>query len=179
MDENILSQINKFMEVIKNNYPALYIDYEYDEENDEYLIWHNDMHLQFENNEFIKYVGNKAQDLLYGKDIYNFSFSYDYAKAQKIVEGKYSQFYNITLPNTEYSIEKKSGFTTNEKIYKRSTSPFMIKGKVKKSREITIRIKSSGVIKDKYTKDINSDNKKYTLNNPTLMVDIEEMRLVS
>lgn len=67
-----LNQINKFMEVIKNNYPALYIDYEYDEENDEYQIWHNDMHLQFENNEFIKYVGNKAQDFLYGKDIYNF-----------------------------------------------------------------------------------------------------------
>lgn len=179
MDKNVLNQINKFMEVIKNNYPALYIDYEYDEENDEYQIWHNDMHLQFESNEFIKYVGNKAQDLLYGKNIYNFSFSYDHAKAQKIVEGKYSNSYNITLPKTEYSIQKKSGFTTNENQYKRSSSAFMIRGKVKKSKEVIMRIQSSDINEDKYINDISNDSKKYIINNHIQKIDIEEMRLVS
>lgn len=42
------------------------------------MIWHDDLHLEFQDNNFKKTVGKIAHDILFNNDVYNFSFGCDY-----------------------------------------------------------------------------------------------------
>lgn len=86
MDKRIL--IEKFIKQISEKYPSVYIDYEYDIEEDEYTIWHNDSELEFNNDSFSKFVGERAEELLFKNNIFNFSIGYDYDKALEISNKK-------------------------------------------------------------------------------------------
>lgn len=66
--------IQEFINSIKVKYPNLHIRYEYDLEIDEYYIWHDNWELEYKNKEFLHFVGEKAQEILFDNGIYNFSF---------------------------------------------------------------------------------------------------------
>jgi len=79
--------IIKFIEKIKIQYPELIIEYEYDENEDQYKIWHTNREIQSSNtNDFLDYCGNLLRTILYNNNIYNFSFGYDYYKDMEISE---------------------------------------------------------------------------------------------
>ena len=79
--------IIKFIEKIKIQYPELIIEYEYDEKEDQYKIWHTNREIQSSNtNDFLDYCGNSLRTILYNNNIYNFSFGYDYYKDMEISE---------------------------------------------------------------------------------------------
>lgn len=80
---NINNQINDFKEKIKVKYPELYIGYSYNADEDYYHIWHTNSHLQFEDDDFLKLIGGLIRECFYSKDIYNFSFGYDYLEDEK------------------------------------------------------------------------------------------------
>lgn len=88
MDKQIL--IKKFISQISEIYPSLHIDYEYDIEEDEYTIWHNNSELEFNNDSFSKFIGEKAEELLFKNNIFNFSIGYDYDKELEISNEKTS-----------------------------------------------------------------------------------------
>ncbi len=73
--------INIFINKIKEKYPDLDIFVDYDEEVNEYDIWHTDAKLQFGDSNFCKFVGGLMQEYLFSNGIYNFSFGYDHMKA--------------------------------------------------------------------------------------------------
>ena len=73
--------IVKFIGEIKTQYPELIIEYEYDEKEDQYKIWHTNREIQFGNtSDFLDCCGNLLRTILYNNNIYNFSFGYDYYK---------------------------------------------------------------------------------------------------
>ena len=73
--------IIEFIEKLKLRYSELIIGYEYNEEEDQYCIWHTNKYLQFSGtNEFLNYSGNLLKTVLYNNNIYNISFGYDYRK---------------------------------------------------------------------------------------------------
>lgn len=81
---NTIELIKKFKDKVIAHYPELYIDFEYDSELDEYDIWHNDPELEFKDEKFKKFIGKTAQEVFFDNNIYNFSFGYDYYKAQEL-----------------------------------------------------------------------------------------------
>lgn len=95
--------INEFISDIKKQFPSLHIDYEYDPETNEYDIWHNNEELEFRNEKFVSYIGDKAEEILFKNDIYNFSFGYDYCKAKEFGNkiGRYT-LYKTELSQLEY-----------------------------------------------------------------------------
>lgn len=76
--------IRKFISEIKKQYPDIIINYSYDDETKLFDIWHNNRVLQFENKDFLIYVGTLIKKILYANNIYNFSFGYDYIKTKAI-----------------------------------------------------------------------------------------------
>ena len=70
--------IKEFIKVANSHYPNLDIWFDYNEDLDEYMIWHDDLHLEFQDNNFKKTVGKIAHDILFNNDVYNFSFGCDY-----------------------------------------------------------------------------------------------------
>jgi len=76
-------QINIFEAKIKARYPDLRIGYSYDDDEDYYHIWHTNSHLQFEDTAFPGFVGSLIKECFYSKDIFNFSFGYDYLEDEK------------------------------------------------------------------------------------------------
>lgn len=80
---NIQDQIDIFKKEITARYPDLYVGYSYDDNEDYYHIWHTNSHLQFEDDDFLSFVGNLIRDCFYSKDIFNFSFGYDYLEDEK------------------------------------------------------------------------------------------------
>lgn len=82
MKENKL--IKRFISRIKERYPHLIIDYDHYPESDEYDIWHVDYKLQFEDIEFLKYVGELMKEILFDNEVFNYSFGYDYLKAKAL-----------------------------------------------------------------------------------------------
>lgn len=76
--------IEKFISQISEKYPLIHIDYDYDSEDDEYVIWHNNSDLEFNSDSFAKYVGEKAEELLFKNKIFNFSIGYDYDKSLEL-----------------------------------------------------------------------------------------------
>lgn len=76
--------VEQFIEIIKDKYPKLYVDYDYNLELDLIEIWHNDSDLQFNNHDFLCFAGKTIKDILFKNDIYNFYFGYDYNNAEVI-----------------------------------------------------------------------------------------------
>ena len=75
--------IKEFIKVVNLHYPNLYIQYNYNENLDEYMIWHDNLYLEFQDSDFKKTVGKVARDILFDNDVYNFSFGYDYKRFYK------------------------------------------------------------------------------------------------
>lgn len=80
---SIQKEINDFKESAKERYPNLHIDSSYDDQEDYYHIWHTNSKLQFEDEDFLVFIGKLIKDCLYSKGIFNFSFSYNYLEDQK------------------------------------------------------------------------------------------------
>ncbi|MDY6787961.1 MAG: hypothetical protein SVK54_07540 [candidate division WOR-3 bacterium] len=70
----------KVVERIKEEYPNLYVDIEYHENDDLYEIWHNDESL-LEDEEFHRFIGALVYDL-YKKDTFNFFMDTIWIKQQ-------------------------------------------------------------------------------------------------
>lgn len=81
--KNVEKQINTFEKKIKEQYPDLHIGYTYDAKEDYYYIWHINSSLQYEDVDFLVFVGNLIKEYFYSKDIFNFSFGYDYLEDEK------------------------------------------------------------------------------------------------
>lgn len=77
---NITELIESFINAIKNKYPSLTIGFDFDNEIDQYDIWHVDSKLEFNNKDFKRFVAEKAREYLFNNNIYNFSFGYDHYK---------------------------------------------------------------------------------------------------
>lgn len=82
--ENVYEMIKEFISQILTRYPNLHIAYSYDDELDEYDIWHNSPELEFNDEDFSKYVGQQADGLLFKNGIYNFSFGYNHYKSKEL-----------------------------------------------------------------------------------------------
>ncbi len=111
MGKGVKSMIEQFIADIKTDYPDLYIDYDYDEENDEYEIWHNDPNLEYNDARFKRIVGIKAEKWLFDNDIFNFCFTYDHSKVKKLI--KYISsitmkpgINSILLPHMKINLER-------------------------------------------------------------------------
>lgn len=81
---DIKGLIDAFINRISLEYPLLHIEYDYDAEQDEYIIWHNDSELEFNNSTFRIFIAKLAREYLFNYNIYNFSFGYDYLKAMEL-----------------------------------------------------------------------------------------------
>jgi len=80
---DIERQIAIFIDKIKAKYPSLKIGYTFDADENYYYIWHTDAHLQFEDDTFPVFIGGLLKEYFYSKDIFNFSFGYDYWEDEK------------------------------------------------------------------------------------------------
>lgn len=85
--------IRSFISRLATLYPNLQINFSYDEAADQFSIWHLDPDLQFNNKKFLENVGQLIQEILYSEDVFNFSFGYDYFKANA---APYTSLYNLT-----------------------------------------------------------------------------------
>ena len=110
---NIIELIKKFKDKVAAHYPELYIDFEYDSELNEYDIWHNDPELEFKDEKFKKFIGKTAQEVFFDNNIYNFSFGYDYYKAQEL-ENKTKEY---TIRNTKIDKIKVKFFNVDNLNY--------------------------------------------------------------
>lgn len=100
--ENI---IKNFIAQIHMRYPALHIEYEYDEDTNEYDIWHNNSNLEFDDDDFLKYCSDVASELFYKNNIYNFTFGYDHERSKMLENIRISlDLYN---DNIEFNIIQK------------------------------------------------------------------------
>ena len=70
--------INCFILKVKERYSHLNICVEYNKNTNEYIIEHDNSKLQYEDKEFLVYVGKQIKEILYNNNIYNFSFGYVY-----------------------------------------------------------------------------------------------------
>lgn len=126
--------IQEFIKVIKDKYPDLYINYDYDLESDWFEIWHNDFAIQFDDHEFLVFTGQMIKDILCRNNIYNFSFGYDYNKAM-VKRGEIVR--NIELNQKDLALE----LTTLVEKYNR-LSKAIENTKANTEAECEIRIES-------------------------------------
>ncbi len=103
--------VKRFIEIVKEEYAHLYIDYEINEKNGEFDIWHNGADLQFNNKEFQIFIGKLIQQLFYQNNCFNFSFGYDGFKSMLI-----EQKQPIVVSNPIYSINKLDACITESMI---------------------------------------------------------------
>lgn len=173
MDKDIKNLIEQFIADIKADYPDLYINYDYDEEKDEYEIWHNDSNLEYKDARFKKIVGINAEKWLFSNDIFNFYFAYDHHKAKEK-----SKTYTFNTNAVQPQIEKMQD--TDEESFEYKTS--INKLEMRKGREIvevSIKLKVFNSLERKI-KFTNANSKK-TCNWEKVITKskIEEMGLVS
>ena len=90
--------IEEFISSIKKKYDKLVIGYDYDEEEDVYDIWHNSENLQYNDTDFLYFVGSLIKEKLYKNDIFNFSFGYDYYKSKELENKMNRYIFNIIEP---------------------------------------------------------------------------------
>lgn len=119
---NISELIKEFISQVLEGYPSLHVDYSYDNELDEYDIWHNNHELEFDSEDFLQYVGKKADELLFQNKIYNFSFGYNHSKAREL-ECEVKSYNIVTLQDPSYefvqmAVEcKQINYTQNHNIH--------------------------------------------------------------
>lgn len=109
--------IEEFICSIKKKYDKLVIGYDYDKEEEVYDIWHNSENLQYNDTDFLCFVGSLIKEKLYKNDIFNFSFGYDYYKAKEL-ENKINRYiFNMIEPELieyEYTeINNSPNYTSN------------------------------------------------------------------
>ncbi|HHV46116.1 MAG TPA: hypothetical protein GXX53_04355 [Tissierellia bacterium] len=109
--------IEEFVLRIQKKYPFIHIGYEYDDEIDEYDIYHDDWELEFNNKEFMEYVGQQADELLFSNGIYNFSFGYDYNRAKDLKSLKYDFISYSVLDANSFDYEVVMKKTNNSYSY--------------------------------------------------------------
>lgn len=86
--KNIECQIKSFIQAIKEKYPNLNIGHEYEEEEDQYDIWHTDKDLHFHNDDFIEFAGLSIRKYFFDEHVFNISFGYNHQKFKEENEGK-------------------------------------------------------------------------------------------
>lgn len=101
---DVLNRIKDFIYKVSLEYPSLHIDYEYDSEEDEYFIWHNNAELEYDNPLFKSFVAKAAREYLFDDNIYNFCFVFDYYKSLEIEkESKKYNLVDVTEVDVEYN----------------------------------------------------------------------------
>jgi len=100
-------RIEEFIARIKRQYPALQLGYKYDDECEYYDIWHTDDQLQYENKEFLSFVGQQISEMLYAHDIYNISFGYDPDRVSRGFSVSNTSV-NISIKEFQYSVSNAS-----------------------------------------------------------------------
>ena len=176
MKDKINDLIKEFSSEIKKKYPNLYIEVNYDSEEDLYEVWHDNADLEYKNIQFKELVGLKAQEILFDNDIFNFYFGYDYFKTLEKASKVYS-FINKDLKiKIEGKVDKKNIQFNDNKAFE------MGKNKKTKSDKIEINLDMSNLDKKenirKYTINKNS-SKKINLENGNRKQNIREMGLAS
>lgn len=141
--------IIEFISKIKQKYD-INIYYKYNNETNEYDIWHNDVDLQFYNKEFRCFTGKLLKEMFYNKSIFGFSFGYNYSNNiyQKSLDSNY---------NTNISINK---ITSNH--YELFNINLDTKIKLSKSTDSEIKFIDNGIMT--YKLDLSVDyynNKEY------------------
>lgn len=109
-----INLILQFISQISSRYPLITIAYEYDEEQNEFIIWHNDCDLEFNNPTFSKYIGEIADEYLFKNKIYNFSFGYDHFKSEDL-KHKMTKFNTSIINDVIFNYVQKS--TPNKSNY--------------------------------------------------------------
>lgn len=66
--------IENFIEKLSSYYEDIVLNYSYNEKEDFFDIWHDNLEYQFNNKEFLICVGKLLKEILYDNDIYNVSF---------------------------------------------------------------------------------------------------------
>lgn len=94
MENQIKNIVDSLISQIKSKYKDLVINYDFNEEDGTYEIWHNSEHLEFEDDEFTNYVGTLIKTLLFDNGIFNISFGYDYEKSKNL-----NEMYNVVQAN--------------------------------------------------------------------------------
>ena len=118
---NVESQINTLREKIKEKYPDLYMGYSYDAKEDYYHIWHINSHLQYEDENFLDFIGSLIKECFYSKDIFNFSFGYDYVEDEKS-----KKVYEV-IPSLNNFIIKVGNFLESKEANYHLIKEYMIK----------------------------------------------------
>ena len=80
---DIEKQISIFKAKIKEQYPDLTVDYNYDADEDYYDIWHTNSQLQYEDDDFLAFIGGLIREHFYANNLFNFSFGYDHEKFEE------------------------------------------------------------------------------------------------
>lgn len=76
--------IEHFINSIHNQYPdQILVQWEWDEDNTAYYVWHDNADLQYNSPEFLEFVGVLISDMFIKNSIYGIAFGYDYNKTQE------------------------------------------------------------------------------------------------
>ena len=73
--ENIQYIINEFCTSVKKEFPNINFTYQYDKENDTWIIWHN--YKNFDDIKFRKEVGKNIIKYFFDNNLTNTSFAYN------------------------------------------------------------------------------------------------------
>ena len=114
--------LDDFIANIKNEYSDLELGYEYIDNEDYYLVWHNNEKLETESDDFMAFVGCLLEKELFSRNIYNVSFSYDSAKAETVLIKRISETLNSNDSNLKMTLnnitKKQPDLTiTNSNLY--------------------------------------------------------------
>lgn len=80
-EKNVINLIEEFISAVKSKYNNLHIDYEYNEQENFFDIWHNNENLEFNDNDFANFIGTLFQEIFYKSGVFNVSFGYDFYKS--------------------------------------------------------------------------------------------------
>lgn len=71
--------IKEFIKSIKQKFYgfSFLINYDFNEDSNDFYIWHNSNELQFENDNFREFVSDKMEELFFSNEFYDFNFGYD------------------------------------------------------------------------------------------------------
>jgi len=107
MDKNIISKIKEVVRLIKDKYPDLTIEFEYNAESECYEIWHDNEYLEYNDEEFRTYTGKLLYDYLLSSGIINVYITYNYFNSQLKYVRKENNFQGILVNYQDYGIFSK------------------------------------------------------------------------
>jgi uncharacterized UPF0160 family protein len=95
MENDMKNRIEDVIKRISSKYPKLIIGYKFDGEC--YFIWHNDEHLEYEDEEFRRYTGKLLYDYFIKDDFFNVYMTYDSDEALKAFNKSIVTDYGILM----------------------------------------------------------------------------------